>query len=133
MIPPTWHDVHRPDDDELVGHLAPAGGDLVVPTSLLGTPLGPPQPREQAGEVLLRRGLAVLADRWWCRLPSPLPRGLTDAARPGSGWSWQPVALVEVSRTGCRLRPELPAPEELGALARLPVPVGDLLQATHPG
>ncbi|WP_261326131.1 hypothetical protein [Modestobacter marinus] len=41
------------------------------------------------------------------------------------------MVLVEVSPTGCRLRPEMPAPEELGAQATLPVPVGHLL-AEHP-
>ena len=133
MIPTQWEDVHRPDDGELVGHLVavPDAGDLVVPTSLAGTPLGRARPRAEAADLLVRRGLAVLAGHWWCQLPSPLPAGVLDASIPEPDWPWQPVVLVEVSRTSCRLRPEVPAPEELTAQARLPVPVGDLL-AEHP-
>ena len=133
MIPTEWDDVHRPDDGELVGHLATAGGDLVVPRSLTGAPLGPPQSRAAATDLLLRRGLAVLADRWWCRLPSPLPGGVLDAAAPEPDWRWQPVLLVEVSPTGCRVRPEMSAPAETTAQAQLPVPVGDLLRSDQPG
>src|SRR3954451_20012066 len=43
-IPTGWDVVHRPDDGEPVGYLAPAPGDggLVVPTTLAGTPAGRP-------------------------------------------------------------------------------------------
>jgi hypothetical protein len=108
-----------------------AAGD-VVPTILTGAPLGPAQPRDAATDLLVRRGLAVLAGRWWCRLPSPLPAGLLDAAVPEPDWPWQPVLLVEVSPTSCWVRPEMPAPEELTARAQLPVPVGELLRAEPP-
>ena len=132
MIPTEWRDVHRPDDGELVGHLAPTDGDDVVPVSLAGTALGPAQHPAQAVALLTDRGLAVLAGRWWCRLPDTLPAGVLDAASPGTDWSWRPVLLVEVSPAGCRVRPEAPEPGELNAQALLPVPVGDLLR-TQPG
>jgi hypothetical protein len=127
VIPTRWDVVRRPDDGELVGYLAPAAGDLVVPTSLAGTPVGPAGPAAESAALLVRSGLTSLARRWWCRLPGTLPPGLLDAAVPAPDWEWRPVVLVEVSPTGCRLRPEMPAPEELTSQAALPVPVGDLL------
>jgi hypothetical protein len=134
VIPTGWDVVHRPDDGEPVGYLAPTPGTggLVVPTTLAGTPAGPPREPGEAAALLVSAGLALLARRWWCRLPSLLPPGLVDAAVPSTDWPWRPVVLVEVSPTGCRVRPEMPAPEEWSAQATLPVPVGDLL-AEHPG
>src|SRR3954447_7194660 len=125
----TWEVVHRPEDGERVGYLAPVLGSagLVVPMTLAGTPAAGPLDAVEATSLLAGTGLALLARRWWCRLPDPLPAGLTDAGEPAADWEWRPVVLVEVSPTRCRLRPELPAPEELRAQATLPVPVGDLL------
>jgi len=133
VIPSRWDVVHRPDDGELVGYLAPApeAGDLVVPTTLAGTPAGPAGPTAESAALLVRSGLAHLTRRWWCRLPGTLPPGVLDAAVPAPDWEWRPVVLVEVSPTGCRVRPEMPAPEEVSAQAALPVPVGDLL-TEHP-
>src|SRR5919107_1031435 len=128
MIPEHWEAVRRPDDGEVVGYLAADGDHDVVPTTLVGSPLGEPGPADDARAVLLARGLRALDRRWWCRLPSPLPRGLLDAARPGAGWEWRPVVVVEAAPDGARVRPEWPAPEEMGAQARLPVPVGGLLR-----
>jgi hypothetical protein len=134
VIPTRWDVVRRPDDGELVGYLAPAeeAGGLVVPTTLAGTPAGPAGPTAESAALLVRSGLAHLARRWWCRLPGTLPPGVLDAAVPGADWEWRPVVLVEVSPTGCRVRPEMPAPEELTAQAALPVPVGDLLTEGPP-
>jgi hypothetical protein len=123
-----WEHVHRTDDGEHVGYLAPAAGGLVVPMTLAGTPAAGPLPVTAATALLREQGLALLARRWWCRLPSPLPRGLTDAAVPAADWSWQPTVLVEVSPQRLRVRPEHPAPEELGAQAVLPFPAGALLR-----
>ncbi|MGA9746543.1 MAG: hypothetical protein WBQ50_03705, partial [Nocardioides sp.] len=39
-------------------------GDMHVPTSLLGHPLGVAMEREDATELLERTGLALLADKW---------------------------------------------------------------------
>ncbi|MBB3678472.1 hypothetical protein [Modestobacter versicolor] len=130
----SWEVVHRTDDGERVGYLAPAadGVDLVVPMTLAGTPAGGPLPADEATALLTATGLALLARRWWCRLPSPLPRGVTDARQPDDGWSWQPTLLVEVSPHELRVRPEWPAPEETGALAVLPVPAGRLLRSAPP-
>ena len=133
MVPTGWTVVHRPADGEPVGWLAPAPDGLVRPMDLVGSPAGLPQPAGPATARLADHGLALLAGRRWCRLPDPLPRGVSDAAEPAADWPWRPVLLVEVSPTAVRLRPEWPAPEELGAQARLPVPVGDLLLADPPG
>jgi hypothetical protein len=133
VVPTGWTVVHRPDDGETVGYLAPTTGGLVQPVDLAGAPVGPPGAPDAAARLLAARGLGLLAGRRWCRLPVPLPRGVSDAAEPGPDWSWRPVLLVEVSPDAVRVRPELPDPEELGAQARLPVPVGDLLLADPPG
>jgi hypothetical protein len=129
----AWEVVHRTEDGERVGYLASAPGceGLVVPMSLVGTPAGGPLPAAEATTLLVGTGLALLARRWWCRLPDVLPPGVTDAAMPDDDWPWRPAVLVEVSPREVRLRPELPAPEERTAQAVLPVPVGELLTA-HP-
>jgi hypothetical protein len=117
--------VHRPDDGEHVGYLAPLlAGELVLPVALHGVPLGPPQLRGAATALLRTRGLAVLDRRWFCRLPMPLPPGVLPAGEAAPEWSWRPVVLVEVSPADCRVRPAYPAPEELTSQASLPVPVG---------
>jgi hypothetical protein len=132
VIPEHWETVRRPDDGEVVGYLAADGGADVVPTTLVGTALGEAGPAADARAALLARGLAALDRRWWCRLPSPLPRGLLDAASPAAGWEWRPVVVVEATPDGARVRPEWPAPEEMGGQATLPVPVGGLLRAEPP-
>lgn len=132
MIPPDWQPVHRPADGERVGYLAPDGSpDLVVPRTLVGSPLGTAQDASAATELLRTRGLAALDRRWWCRLPDPLADG-TDAGRPGEDWVWSAVVLVEASPAGCRVRLEFAEPAAMRAQARLPVPVGDLLRADPP-
>jgi hypothetical protein len=130
----TWEVVHRMDDGERVGYLAPspAGNGLVIPMTLAGTPADGPLPAAEAAALLTETGLALLACRWWCRLPDPLPRGLTDADKPAEDWSWRPTVLVDVSPHELRVRPEWPAAEETAALAVLPVPVGGLLRSSPP-
>jgi hypothetical protein len=131
----TWQVVHRTDDGERVGYVTPAPADarLVVPMTLAGTPAAGPLPVDAATALLTGTGLAVLARRWWCRLPDPLPAGRTTADRPAADWLWRPTVLVEVSPTEVRVRPEHPAPEERTALAVLPFPAGDLLRTAAPG
>ncbi|NYJ04350.1 hypothetical protein [Petropleomorpha daqingensis] len=133
MIPTSWTPVHRPSDAEHVGYLAPDGAPgLVVPTSLVGLPLGPAQPSVQAAAVLVADGLRSLDRRWWCRLPSPMPADVLPAAEPEPDWGWHPVVLVEVSPEGCTVRLEMAEPAQLRARALLPVPVGELLRAAAP-
>ena len=133
VIPTTWTPVHRPSDAEHVGYLVPDGVDgHVVPTSLVGLPLGPAQPSVDAVALLVAQGLRSLDRRWWCRLPHTLPRGVLHAAEPSPDWQWQSVVLVEVSPAGCTVRLEMAEPAQLRARAALPVPVGDLLR-TDPG
>jgi hypothetical protein len=133
VIPTSWTPVTRPSDAEHVGYLVPAGADgAVVPTSLVGVPLGPAQDHAAAESVLVQRGLPSLDRRWWCRLPAELPSGVLPAGSPSPDWDWQPVVLVEVSPEGCTVRLEMAEPARLRARAELPVPVGDLLRADPP-
>lgn len=149
MIPADWTACRRESDGELVGYLVADETDraLAVPTSLIGLPLGPAQSPDSARAVLVSRGLAVLAQRWWCRLSKPLTADwadqtdvtdlayLTDLASAGGpdpAWSWRPVVLVEVSPAASRIRLEMAAPEELRIQVPLPNPVGDLLRSSPP-
>jgi hypothetical protein len=127
----TWEVVYRRDDGEHVGYLAPTpdGNGLVVPMTLAGTPADGPLPAAEAAALLTASGLALLSRRWWCRLPEPLPRGVTDAGTPAGEWPWRPVLVVEVSPEAVRVRPEHPESEELTAQAMLPVPAGALLRS----
>jgi hypothetical protein len=123
VIPQSWTPVTRPADGERVGYLAGDGADgLVVPTSLVGLPLGAAQRQDPAVALLRERGLAAL-DR---RLPSRLPSSALSAVEPEPGWGWRPVVLVEVSPVECTVRLEFAEPAELRGRAVLPVPVGDL-------
>ncbi|WP_448627300.1 hypothetical protein [Geodermatophilus sp. URMC 64] len=132
VIPTSWTPVTRPSDTEHVGYLVPDGDGRVVPTSLVGSALGPARDRGAAVALLVERGLAGLDRRWWCRLPTPLPAGVLAAREPERGWEWRLVVVIEASPEGCTVRPEWPAPEELTARAALPVPVGDLLREAPP-
>jgi hypothetical protein len=127
VIPTSWTPVTRPSDAEHVGYLVPDGDGRVVPTSLVGSALGPAQDRGSAVVLLVERGLRSLDRRWWCRLPATLPAGVLRAREPEDGWEWRPVVVIEASPSGCTVRPEWPAPEELTSRASLPVPVGALL------
>ena len=132
VIPPGWQPVHRPADGEHVGYLVPDGAPgLVLPVSLIGCALGPAHDPATAGALLRARGLAALDRRWWCRLPDPLPAGVTDVSEPAAHWTWQPVVLGEVSPAGATVRPECVAPGQTGQAA-LPVPVGGLLRPQLP-
>jgi hypothetical protein len=130
----TWDVVRRAEDGEHVGYLAPTSGDasLAVPMTLAGTPAAGPLPAGEAADLLVGSGLALLARRWWCRLPNTMASRLTDAAAPGADWPWRPVVLVEVSPREVQVRPEWPAAEEGAAVAVLPVPAGELLRHTPP-
>jgi len=134
VIPIDWLPYRRPADGELVGYLVASDLDpeLTTPTSLIGIPLGLPQPHRSAQDVLATHGLAVLAERWWCQLPTPLPRTPLTIGAPEPDWTWRSVVLVEASPAECRIRPELAWPEELTAQVTVPVPVGNLLRAAAP-
>jgi hypothetical protein len=134
MIPDDWQPCRRASDGELTGYLMAAAdvAPAVVPVTLIGTPLGPPQPEANATELVNRYGLAELAEYWWCRLPSPLPGNRIDVTEPQDGWTWRRVVVVEASPARCRVRPAMPEPDELIEQVSLPVPVGDLLRADQP-
>jgi hypothetical protein len=107
VIPTHWTAVHRPEDGEHVGCLAPDGA-RAEPRLLAGPPLSPAR-------------------------PPAMPAGVLAADEPEPDRSWRPVVLVEVSPDGCTIRPEMAAPEELTARAALPIPVGDLRREEPPG
>ena len=71
MIPPIWQECRRPDDDERVGYLVPTG-ELFIPVTLVGLPLGAAQAEADATALLHERGLMTLNGRWWCLLPEVL-------------------------------------------------------------
>ncbi len=124
--------MHRADGEHVGYLVADASTGLALPVTLVGAAIGLSQEPARATSVLRTRGLAALDRRWWCRLPSPLPRGVLAAGDPAEGWDWRSVVLVEVSPSGCHVRPEMAAPEELTARAALPVPVRGLLRAEPP-
>jgi hypothetical protein len=130
MVSERWMPHRRDHDDELVGYLVPHG-DLVVPTTLVGVPLGAAQPLESAEELLNGRGLAALSEKFWALLPSPLTAGI-DIEQPLPHWVWRQVVLVEASSAGASIRPAFAEPDELSVLVRVPVPVGDLLRTRQP-
>jgi hypothetical protein len=127
MIPTDWLPCIRPGDGELLGYLV-ADGELVIPMSRIGLPLGTAQTADAAALVLQAKGLQSLAERFWCRLPVPVT-SQADVTAPTDDWQWRPVLLVEAWEGGCDIRPELASPEELTARVRVPVPVGDFLRA----
>ena len=140
MIPDDWRPVRR-DDGELVGYLAPEPGssELAVPTTLIGTTLGPPQDPEIAAKLLADRGLAALNRTWWCRLPTPLTGDSgggsgtgVDVTVPEPAWTWRPVVMVEVSPARGRVRLAMAEPAELRVQVAVPVPVGALLRDRQP-
>ncbi|WP_448638235.1 hypothetical protein [Geodermatophilus sp. URMC 63] len=86
--PPVLEPVHRPEDGELVGHLAAvgavgavAGGDRWVAHAVFGAPLRTFAGRDEAEAFLRSRGLALLAERW--------------EYRPADGGEARPTWLVE--------------------------------------
>jgi hypothetical protein len=125
-----WMPHRRDHDDELVGYLVPHG-ELVVPTTLVGMPLGAAQPRESAEELLDWRGLAALDERFWALLPNPLTAEV-DIQAPEPHWEWRQVVLVEATPAGASIRPAFAELQELAVLVRVPVPVGDLLKTAQP-
>lgn len=135
MIPPTWQECRRPADaaaeDELVGYLVPAG-ELFIPVTLVGMPLGAAQAEADAAALLHERGLRTLNGRWWCLLPELLLGTDIDPQQPQPSWEWRSVLIVEASPQECRVRLEMPAEEERTSTLTLPVPVGDLLRARQP-
>ena len=134
MIPDDWQPCRRASDGELTGYLRAAADAAteVVPVTLIGTPLGPPQNHASATALVNQYGLAELAEFWWCRLPSPLPGNGIDVTDPQDGWTWRRVVVVKASPAHCRVRPAHPEPEEFIAGVSLPVPVGSLLLADQP-
>lgn len=85
MIPTDWTAVHRDDDNELLGYLAPTidEGQHVIPTTVFGHALAEPSHPADAVEVLESTGLSYLAERWEllieCR-PEPITVQIVEAS-----------------------------------------------------
>lgn len=120
------------DDGIHVGYLAPASErdeESFSPMSLIGESLGEPQDLAEAGAVLDMRGLEMLSEKRWMRLPAPLPaESRIDVLHPESGWEWRPVAIVEWSSAEFRIRLEAPLVGESAFSLVLPTPAGDELR-----
>lgn len=130
MIPAEWEQRRRADG-ELVGYLV-ADGDAVVPMSLVGLPLAGSGPREEAGALLDRTGLAELDRTYYALLPNPVPVGGVDVEHPADDWDWRVVVIVESSPARVSIRPAMAYPEELRSLVVIEPPVGTLLRLRHP-
>lgn len=117
--------------EPMPGALIPAQAGVVSPRSLIGTPLGPPAAPEAAAKLLTARGLAVLAEKWWCRLPKPLVPDI-DVTAPDPAWPWRPVVLVEVGPGGASARIAMPWAEEKTVQVRIPIPVDGVLRTLPP-
>src|SRR5699024_3115513 len=79
----------RTDEGELLGRVIPSAGGWTALTSFGGI-LAEALSHADAVEVLRSRGLSVLAQPWWVRLPEEE--------------SWQEVRLMEVHPDRVRLR-----------------------------
>lgn len=66
MIPQTWIEHRRRDDNELLGYLRPVADEAgqFIPVTVFGYPLGDPADAYDAEQVLESVGLSYLADRW---------------------------------------------------------------------
>jgi len=60
------HEVRRPEDDELCGHVDERSGRWLALT-VFGAVLGSHERRDAAEQQVLEQGLASLADRWTLR------------------------------------------------------------------
>ena len=85
--PPVLEPVHRPEDGELVRHLAAAADrDGWTAHAVFGAPLRTQPTRAEAADFLRARGLALLAERWLYRPAGggePRTAWLVEA-RPGA-------------------------------------------------
>lgn len=63
MIPSTWREHRRDDDDELIGYVAARTDDFVAYT-LFGYPLAECADESDAEHALESAGLSYLAERW---------------------------------------------------------------------
>jgi hypothetical protein len=70
VIPETWIEHRRVEDNELLGYLRPVDGGpgRYVPVTIFGYALGDPADEDGARKTLESVGLSYLADRWWLTL-----------------------------------------------------------------
>ena len=98
--PPVLEPVHRPEDGELVGHLAVADDAGWTAHAVPGIALQDFPTREAAVAFLRERGLALLADRWTYTPETGEPQvAWLVEARPGEvvvrfGYDPAPVPLA---------------------------------------
>ena len=66
VIPQTWIEHRRADDNELLGYLRPADdvAGQFIPVTVFGCPVGDPADEYDAQQVLESVGLSYLADQW---------------------------------------------------------------------
>ncbi|WP_223690729.1 hypothetical protein [Leifsonia poae] len=137
MIPANWIAHHRLTDGTPVGYLAPASerdAESFSPMSLIGETLGEPQDLAEAGAVLDMRGIEMLGEPRWMRLPEPLPDAFdaVDALSPDAPWPWRPVVIVDWSATEYRIRLAHPSPGDASVPLVFPTPAAPALRRTTP-
>jgi hypothetical protein len=76
----TTQEIHRKDDDELIGLLL-ASDDQWIPATVFGGVLAPATSRSNAEEIVRTDGLSSMANSWWMR------------RRDGA---WEEIWLLEV-------------------------------------
>src|SRR5690625_518958 len=116
----SWRDelelVTHPESRERLGYLRSVGGDNWEPLDTLGIPLGDPQNRDAAVEVVRAGGLASLDQVWWVRAPMPMVEIRLDARSVGEEIDWRRMVIVELTPDQALLRSEIPWPEESAKL-----------------
>lgn len=105
------------EDGETVGYITSDDENSWQPHTVLGAPIGPALPREDATEVLMTMGLPLLAERWV----------LDHAGQEVT------VEIVEASRSQVQVRYiDFGHPELHGRWKTLDAPVGDALRPKVP-
>jgi hypothetical protein len=66
VIPQTWRQYRRAEDNELLGYLRPVDDapGRYIPVTVFGYALGDPTDEYDAEQILEAVGLSYLADRW---------------------------------------------------------------------
>jgi hypothetical protein len=77
------HTIRREEDDEIMGHVVPVGGQW-QPTTVFNAALADPTTRDEAEEIVLREGLACLAGRWLVEYEGQWREAHLQEVRPDS-------------------------------------------------
>lgn len=119
MIPSTWREHRRPDDNELIGYVADTDGGFDAYT-IVGYPLAQGCDEYAAEYALESAGLRYLAERWLLTLdghPDPIAVEIVEANPAtvtvqnvdiGYDAAWGTPFTLDVPVPAERLRPQRP-------------------------